>query len=547
MPVVGFRLCIALAVLAAWSGGGFAAASDASDAASHLARAAAKAERKGDVARAYVLYSHAYALDPSNLAYGQFMHNLEVLSKLDPRLKGEEDAIRKEPEPEAGLDDGLFGELTASDAADALKPLPPTELKAKPGLQDFDIRGDGKTLYKQVAKAFGLLVVFDSEYSASPTTHFQLEQVDYRTALRAVEMATDSFVIPVGDRLLFVAADTPTKRQQFERNVSVTVPIPEAVSAQEVQDIVNAVRSSMDIQKVTVDTTNRIVLMRDRISKVRPAQAILESLMRPHPQVLLEVELRSLDSSDMLQWGLPLPSSFPLIDLGTIAKYVAPASIPAGFTSFLTFGGGATFLGIGIASANLFANVSNSLTTTVYRADLTASQGLPATLHVGSKYPLVTSSFTAGLSSTATAGSTYPSPTIQYEDLGFELKLTPHVQGRDELTLEVEADYTLLGQVQADGIPAINERKFTSTVRLREGEWAILTGLMSKSDALSFSGIAGLGGVPLVGKLLGSNSRDTEYTNTLLVIKPRLLNLPPTESPVPPLLTGTETKPLSLL
>ncbi|MGA3026016.1 MAG: type II and III secretion system protein [Bryobacteraceae bacterium] len=535
-------------MFAACFAGCFAAASDASEAASQLARAAAKAERKGDVARAYVLYSHAYALDPANPAYALRIRDFESVAKLDPGLKDKADAIGKEAKPDAGLDDSLFGELTASDAAEARKPLPPTELKATPALRDFDVRGDGKSLFEQVAKAFGLLVVFDSEYSPSPPTRFQMQQVDYRTALRALEDATGTFVIPVGDRLVFVAADTPAKRKEFERTVSVTIPIPETVNTQELQEMVNAVRSTMDIQRVMVDTTNRMVLLRDQISKVRPAQALLESLLRAHPQVDLEVELLDIDDSDSLQWGAGLPSSFPLIDFGTIANYVATTAIPSGFSSFLTFGGGATILGIGIAQANLFATVTKAITSTVYRAHLTASQGQPALLHVGSKYPLISSTFTTSASGTGTAAASYvPPPTIQFQDLGFELKITPHIHGTEEVTLEVEASYTLLGAVQPSGIPAINNRKFQSTVRLHEGEWAVLTGLISRTDAASFSGIAGLANVPVLGRLLGNNTRNTDRAGALLVIKPRLLNLPPTDLPTPALLTGTETKPISLL
>jgi hypothetical protein len=529
-----------------------AAASDASDAAHELARAAAKAEKKGDIARAYALYSHAYALDPSNLVCGQRMRQLEFMTKVDPALQGKADAIAKEPKPDAGLDESLLGELTAQDAAEALKPLPPAELRAVPGVQDFDIRGNGKVLFEQVAKAFGLLVMFDSEYAPSASTRFEMQQVDYRDALRTLEIATDTFVIPVSDRLIFVAADTTAKRQQFERTATLAIPIPETVSPQELQEAVNAVKTTMDIQRVLADTSNGIVVLRDRVSKVRPAEALLESLMRPHPEVDFEIELVDVDDSSSLNWGLPMPSSFPLVDFGNIARWIAPTAVPTGYTGFLTFGGGATFIGIGIAQAgqiaNLLANVTNSRTTTVFRAHVAASQGLPATLHVGSKYPLVTSSFSNGIAGPTTPGTVLPAPQVQYEDLGFELKITPHVQGADEVTLDVEADYTLLGQETSIGVPAINESKFQSTVRVRNGEWAVLTGLMSKSDEASFDGIAGLGNIPILGRMLGSNSHDIDRTSTLLVIKPRLLNLPPTETaPLPTLVTGTETKPISLL
>ena len=518
-------------------------ASDASDAASQLAHDAAKAARKGDLTKAYLLYSHAYSLDPSNPDYGVHMHSLESLAKLDPNPKGKAAATPENFEGTDAVDKTVFGELTPQDAADARQPLPPAELTTSALVEDFDLRGDTRSLYEQVSKAFGLLVVFDSEYTPPATMRFQVQQVDYRTAFRALEDATGSFIIPVTDKLIFVAADTPAKRQAFEKNVAMAIPIPETVSTPELNEVVTAVRSTMDIQKVTVDTANRIVLLRDRVSKVRPAQALLESLMRPHPQVEFEVDLVSLDGADSLQWGLALPNSFPVVDFGSIAKYVA-SSIPAGFSNFMAFGGAATFIGIGITEANLFANVSNSLTTTVYKTNLVASQGLPATLHVGDKYPLVTSSFTASGPGTAAA---IPPPSIQFEDLGFELKITPYIHGTDEVTLDVEANYELLGQVDYNGIPEIDNRKFKSTVRLRDGEWAVVTGLLSRTDATTLAGIAGLSNIPILGRLLSTNTKSDDRTTTLLVIKPRLMNMPPSESTSPTLLTGTETKPISLL
>ena len=542
MSFVGFRLWAVLAVFLSCFAN-LSRASDASDAASQLAHDAAKAVRKGDLTKAYLLYSHAYSLDPGNPDYGVRMHSLESLAKLDPNPKGKPEIGAEDSGGDDTIDKTIFGELTPQDAADARQPLPPTELTTTALVEDFDLRADARSLYEQVAKAFGLLVVFDSEFTPPATMRFQMQQVDYRTALRALEDATGSFIIPVTDKLIFVAADTPAKRQTLEKNVAMAIPIPETVSTPELNEVVTAVRSTMDIQKVTVDTANRIVLLRDRVSKVRPAQALLESLMRPHPQVELEVDLVSLDGADSLQWGLALPNSFPIVDFGSIAKYVA-SSIPQGFSHFMAFGGGATFIGIGITEANLFANVSNSLTTTVYKTSLVASQGLPATLHVGDKYPLVTSSFATSGPGTA---ATLPPPTIQFEDLGFELKITPYIHGTDEVTLDVEANYELLGQVDYNGIPEIDNRKFKSTVRLRNGEWAVVTGLLSRTDATSLAGIAGVAGIPILGKLLSTNTKSDDRTNTLLVIKPRLMYMPPSESTSPTLLTGTETKPISLL
>ncbi len=517
------------------------AASDAHEEASYLAHEAAKAEQAGHTARAYVLYSQAYALDPTNLAWAVRVRSLGALITEDPTLRKEAAGLKKEPRPEAPADYSIFGTITPKDAAEALQPLPPTELQAAPGARDFHLRGDARTLYEQVANAFHLLVVFDTDFQPSGQLRFQLDQADYRTALRVLEAATDSFITPVADRLIFVAADTTAKRTQYERTVSVAIPIPETETPQELQEVATAVRATMDIRQLLVDTANRVFLIRDRVSKVRPAEALVESLMHPHPQVEIEVNLLTTDDSHSTTWGLQLPSSYPLVDFGHIARSIGSPAIPGGFLSFLGFGGGATFLGMGIAQTQLFAEATKSITTNMFDAHLVASEGKPAQLHVGSKYPLVTSTFIPTVQ-----GGTLPPPTIQFEDLGLSLKITPHVHGTEEVTLDVEAQYELLGAQNANGVPTLDNRKYQSSVRLLTGEEAVIAGLLTKTEAHSLSGIAGLASVPVIGKMLSKNRSNSDRSDTLIVIRPRLMSLPP-DNDAPALLTGTETRPLSLL
>jgi hypothetical protein len=70
------------------------------------------------------------------------------------------------------------------------------------------------------------------------------------------------------------------------------------------------------------------------------------------------------------------------------------------------------------------------------------------------------------------------------------------------------------------------------------GEWAVLAGLMTSSEARSITGIPILSRIPL----LRSNNINTDYGQTLIVLKPHLLILPPSESLTWRAWCGTETK-----
>jgi general secretion pathway protein D len=499
------------------------------DKAEQLFQQAQKAEKKNEIVRAYVLYSEAAAADPKNLKYWEKAQSLRPLASL---MKDNEPAP-KDLSPDK-MDKTLFGSISDTDLEQARKPLPPATLNGAPGRQDFDLKGDSKTLWEQVAKAFRLGVVFDPAYQPIPTLRLQLTSADYRDALRSLEAATNSFLTPVSDRLIFVANDTPAKRTEYEGTAAVVVPFPETLSVQELQEIATGVRGTLDMTRLMVDTQLHLILVRDRATKVRLAEKMLQDLLRPRAQVAIEMDIMTTDQSSALSYGLSLQTSFSLVNFSNKANLLT--SVPAGVMNFMTFGGGASLLGFGVTNAELFANVSKSSASTLLHSENTALDGQPTTFHIGNKYPLVTNAY---IGNTTGGGTVYtPPPSFTFEDLGLVLKVTPHIHGTDEVTLDVSAEFKLLGSSAVDGIPVISSRKYESKTRVMTGQWAVLAGLMTSSEARTITGIPILSLVPL----LRSNNINKDYGQTLIVLKPHLLILPPSESPTWRAWSGTETK-----
>ena len=100
----------------------------------------------------------------------------------------------------------------------------------------------------------------------------------------------------------------------------------------------------------------------------------------------------------------------------------------------------------------------------------------------------------------------------------------------------------LLSGDSANGIPVIATRKLESHVRLRDGEWALVAGLMSSSDAKSITGIPVLSGLPLVGNALRQNDRNRIGTDVIMLIRPVLLDAPPDPALARRLWIGSETR-----
>jgi Flp pilus assembly secretin CpaC len=127
---------------------------------------------------------------------------------------------------------------------------------------------------------------------------------------------------------------------------------------------------------------------------------------------------------------------------------------------------------------------------------------------------------------------------VNFQDLGLVLKVTPSVHTGGEISLELEAEYNVLGADTANNIPVISRRKYQGKVRLANGEWGVIAGLVKNTNSKTGTG--------LPWTILRKNTVDKEDTELILLVKPRLTNLPPWEDPIPTLWVGTESKPLTM-
>ena len=189
--------------------------------------------------------------------------------------------------------------------------------------------------------------------------------------------------------------------------------------------------------------------------------------------------------------------------------------------------------------------ISNS--KTLYRATVRSVGGQPATFHVGEKYPVITQQY-AGAVPAGNRGQVYaPPPSFTFENLGAEVKVTPHVHGLDGVTLAVETSFELLAGASVNNIPVIGRRELKAEVRLLNGEWAVVAGMLSGTESKSTNGFWGLSQLPLIGNLFRQTTKDTERENLLIAIRPHLLSLPPDQIVTPELRVGSETRPYNPL
>ena len=134
-------------------------------------------------------------------------------------------------------------------------------------------------------------------------------------------------------------------------------------------------------------------------------------------------------------------------------------------------------------------------------------------------------------SSSAASSAQTAYPNAEYVDLGLKIKATPRLHSNNEVTLHLEFDIKSLAGASVNGIPILSNRSVEQTVRLRENETSILSGIFQGNEARTISGLPWTSTVPGAGTLTGKNTVNDQDTELLIVITPRALRLPPHNVP----------------
>ena len=509
----------------------------ADDLASRLYKEGEKAERAGDTFHAYLLCARAAALEPANI---QFQTRKNSLGAVAARKTAWTNA-------DSSVEDQLAsGELSPAEISDLRDALPSPQLKPSSVKTNFDLRGKAEDIVEKVAAAYGLHLEIESGYQAPPNFVFRTGELGMEEALRTLEQVANSLIVPINESTVLLVRDNPTRRTDTLAVISKAIPIPERLSVQDAQEIVTAVQQTLEIRRIVADPRRHMVYVRDTVSKVTAARQLFADLSRLRAQVEVEVELLEVDKHSALNIGLNLPAATEIDYFGSFARNIP--SVSGMFTKFLTFGGGKTLFGIGVSSAAAIATLSQSSVAALVDAEIVTVDGQPGSMTVGDHYPIPANQYIG--SSTTQGGSQLPvytpPPQINYVDLGLTMKVTPNVHDGGEMTLDIDAQYNVLGTGGANGIPDVNQRRYQGKVRLRKNEWIVIAGLTQEIHSVSKKGIAWLSDLPLIGHLFRQDTKTDDDTQFLVLLKPHIVNLPPWEYPTQKLWVGTEGKSLPL-
>ncbi len=393
------------------------------------------------------------------------------------------------------------------------------------------------TVYRTIGQLAGINVLFDPDYTAKQIK-VELNGVTLEEALEITALESKTFWRPVTTNTIFVATDNPAKRKELEQSVLKTFYLTNLSAPTELQDVVNAIRAVLDVQRVQQLLSQNALVVRGTPDQIALAEKLVEDLDKARPEVIVDIAVMqvSKDRSRTLGFNPPTSATITLQDnVNTTTTTTGTTNSGTGGTvssstgttgiNLNTLGNlNATNFQVVIPSANLSAVMNNSDTKLIQNPQIRALDGQKASLKIGDRVPVATGSFQPGI------GGVGINPLVntqfQYLDVGVNIEITPHVHSNGEVTLKITMDVSAVtGQSNIGGIsqPIIGQRKIEHEIRLKDGEANLLGGIMEDQQTKSLAGIPGLAQIPILKYLFGQTTQDHSENEIIFAIVPHII------------------------
>lgn len=362
-----------------------------------------------------------------------------------------------------------------------------------------------KSVFDVIAKVSGLNFFFDREIRPDLKATILAKNTSIEDAIRLLLVTNQLEQKVLGDNAILIYPNTPAKLKDYQ---ALTVRSFYLANA-DVKAVSNSIKTLLKTKDMVIDERLGIIMLRDTPEVIRMAERIVALQDLRDPEVMLEVEVMEVKRSRLLELGIQWPSQLGLAPLRAGGGAVTLAD--------LNNLGGATIqatLGSTLINARKEDQNGNILANPRIRV----RNKEKAKVLIGDRVPVIT---------TTSTSTGFVSESVNYVDVGIKLDVEPNIYLDDEVAIKVNLEVSSLVRevLSKSGSLSyqIGTRGANTVLRLKDGETQVLAGLISDEERSTANKVPLLGEMPILGRLFGSQKDDTQRTEILLSITPRVV------------------------
>ena len=475
-------------------------------------------------------FQKAVRIDPTNRAAQQQLNVL--LRKQASTKKSHTEALQK----------------ALKDRAEASQP---TELKLQPFptgsadiLSHFKVAADSRRVFETLGKLAGLNVAFTPDFRPSPLSE-DLVSIKIEDAMQLVAMQSKAFWKVVTPNTILVIPDNPNNRRDYDQEVLKTIYLSNPLPPADRTAITTALKQVLGLQRIMDNPDANAIIIRDTPEKVAAAVQLVAQLDRAKAEILIDVNIVEADRDRIRDLGLSLGTVNASTGSITPGIGVEAALIPPAASSTAT--GASTAASLGAVAINAItykdiavilpgvtaaAVLNDNKTHIMQSPQIRVTDGETAKLKIGTRVPYATGSFLPSLGGTTSSSGSVgllASTQFQFQDVGVNLEMTPHLLATGEIAVHAKIEISSLGaSITVGGVsePTFGQRVIEDDFRLQEGEVNLLGGLIQKTISDQIQGIPGFGDIPGLRYLFSQTHKETNDQEVLVMLTPRVIRLP---------------------
>jgi len=287
------------------------------------------------------------------------------------------------------------------------------------------------------------------------------------------------------------------------------------------------------------DPTNNALVITAPPKIMKQINAVIDKLDVRHAKVLVEAIIVDVDLTKSAELGVNwatweenngqvIPGATFLTPVGgaTLVDLANAITNPTSINTALETGatvalGRVASSGVSFA-AMLRALRSDTDSNVIATPSVLTMDHQEATMKAVEEVPFVTGQYT---NTGTSGGSVSPFQTIQNEEVGTILKVTPQINEGDSIVLKIDIESSsVLPSASTATNPTTSKREITTDVLIEDGGIIVIGGLISNEFDHSSSSIPFLGSIPILGNLFKDHSATQTKTNLMVFIRPQIMH-----------------------
>ena len=306
-----------------------------------------------------------------------------------------------------------------------------------------------------------------------------------------------------------------------------------------VQSIVTKSRGS-----VVADTTNNALVITDVQTRIDQIESFVKGLDIRTPQVSIQAKIILVDRTDVQSLGLQYDLGSPTQFFNKLVARLDSTGKPFTQDQTIVDLGGNSLSAIGNADQQvinpalklIFSTALGNFTLTTFvqalqSVDLADVQAEPsvttldnrqAEVLVGDRVPIRIIDVSAQAGQTGAAN--VPRATVQFQQTGINLRVTPHVTANRQILMQLHAERSAVKPASVDIGFTFQTQQADAQVLVNDGETIVMGGLTETDLTLTKSGIPFLVDLPIVGRLFGFTSQTEQRRDLIILITPHIVD-----------------------